>query len=307
MGQKVFSMKHLQTFRFIEAVSRAGSIRKAADDMNITASALNRRIQRFEEEFGVEIFERLPRGVRLNPAGELLMQHFLMQESDLRRVRSQVADLSGERRGHVTVACSQALIPYFMPAHTAAYRRDHPGVSFSVQVRDREDAERDLAEFRSDLALVFEPVHMVDLDVLMRIPQVIHAIMKRDHPLASKPEVRLRDCLDQPHVIPSRRYGVRAMLDDAAARGSRPLRPIATSDSFEFMRHYVLHEDAIAFQIPIGLDMEHCAELTSRPLSLRDVAAGSLVLCQLRGRTLPVASARFGLALSTALEQFSDV
>ena len=75
-------MKHLQTFRFIEAVSRAGSIRKAADDMNITASALNRRIQRFEEEFGVEIFERLPRGVRLNPAGELLMQHFLMQMNE---------------------------------------------------------------------------------------------------------------------------------------------------------------------------------------------------------------------------------
>lgn len=213
-------------FPLHRAVSRAGSIRKAADDMNITASALNRRIQRFEEEFGVEIFERLPRGVRLNPAGELLMQHFLMQESDLRRVRSQVADLSGERRGHVTVACSQALIPYFMPAHTAAYRRDHPGVSFSVQVRDREDAERDLAEFRSDLALVFEPVHMVDLDVLMRIPQVIHAIMRHDHPLASKPEVRLRDCLDQPHVIPSRRYGVRAMLDDAAARGRARYAPL---------------------------------------------------------------------------------
>ena len=295
-------MKHLQTFRFIEGVARAGSIRKAADDMNITASALNRRIQRFEEEFGGEIFERLPRGVRLNPAGELLMQHFLMQESDLRRVRSQVADLSGERRGHVTVACSQALIPYFLPANIAAYRREHPGVTFSVQVRDREAAEHDLTTFKSDLALVFEPVHMVDLDVLMRIPQVIHAIMRRDHPLAAKSEVRLRDCLDVPHVIPSRRYGVRAMLDDAAARGSRPMRPIAKSDSFEFMRHYVRHENAIAFQIPIGLDITGCVDLTSRPISVRDVAAGNLVLCQLRGRTLPVASARFGMSLSRALE-----
>ena len=71
-------------------------------------------------------------------------------------------------------------------------------------------------------------------------------------------------------------------------------------------RYYVIHLSALAFQLLIGLDMEHCGELTSRPLSLRDVAAGSLVLCQLRGRTLPVASARFGLALATALEQFSD-
>ena len=68
-------MRHLQTLRLIEDVARVGSIRKAAEDLNITSSALNRRIQRFEEEFGSQIFERLPRGVRLNPAGELLMQH----------------------------------------------------------------------------------------------------------------------------------------------------------------------------------------------------------------------------------------
>ena len=86
-------MRHLQTLRLIQDVARAGSIRKAAEDLNITSSALNRRIQQFEAEFGAQIFERLPRGVRLNPAGELLMQHIRHQVSDLDRVRSQVADL----------------------------------------------------------------------------------------------------------------------------------------------------------------------------------------------------------------------
>ncbi|PRY26310.1 DNA-binding transcriptional LysR family regulator [Aliiruegeria haliotis] len=297
-------MKHLQTFRYIEGVVRAGSIRKAADDMNITASALNRRIQRFEEEFGSEIFERLPRGVRLNPAGELLVQHFRAQESDLRRVQSQVADLSGERRGHVSVACSQALIPYFLPRQIAAYRTHHPGVSFSVTVRDREAAERDLATFSSDLALVFEPVHLVDFEVLMAVPQIIHVLIREGHPLANREEVRLRDCLDHPHVLPTRHYGVRALLEDAATRGSRPLRPIAESDSFDFMRHYVAHEDAVAFQIPIGLQPRPEDGLAVRPISTRDVPAGSLLLGQMRGRTLPVASARFAQGLAKALEAF---
>ncbi len=295
-------MRHLQTFRYIEGVARAGSIRKAADDMSITASALNRRIQRFEEEFGSEIFERLPRGVRLNPAGELLVQHFRAQFSDMRRIQSHVADLSGERRGHVTVACSQALIPYFLPARIAEYRHDHPGVTFSVLVRDREAAERDLASFSSDLALVFEPVHLVDFQVLMSTPQVIHALLRADHPLATKPELRLRDCLDWPHVLPTSQYGVRALLEPAAARGSRPLRPIVESDSFDFMRHYVRHENAIAFQIPIGLQVLPDDGLVFRPLSTRDVPPGSLLLGQMRGRTLPVASARFALGLARALE-----
>ncbi|MGJ8585828.1 MAG: LysR family transcriptional regulator [Marinosulfonomonas sp.] len=300
-------MKHLQTFRYIEGVARAGSIRKAADDMNITASALNRRIQRFEEEFGCEIFERLPRGVRLNPAGELLMQHFRTQDSDLRRVQSQVADLSGERRGHVAVACSQALIPYFLPNQIARYRRDHPGVTFSVLVRDREAAEHDLATYSSDLALVFEPVHFVDFEILMRIPQIIHVLMRRDHPLASRPELRLRDCLEHPHVLPASQYGVRSLLDQSSSQGAHPLRPIVESDSFEFMRHYVRDEDALAFQIPIGLKIAPDGDVVSRPLSTRDVPAGNLFLGQMRGRTLPVASARFAQGLAKAMEAFSNL
>ena len=134
-------MKYLKTFELIEAVVRAGSIRKAAEDTNLTASALNRRIQNFEQEFGWPIFERLPRGMRLNPAGELLMHHIGLQRTDLARVQSQVADLSGERRGHVSIACSQALLPYFLPEQIAIYRAAHPGVTFTVNVRDRAQAD----------------------------------------------------------------------------------------------------------------------------------------------------------------------
>jgi len=155
-------MRHLKDFEFIEGVIRAGSIRKASEDMNITASALNRRINRFEDEFGYEIFERLPRGVRLNPAGELLLHHIRAHRSDFARLKSQVSDLSGVRRGHVSIACSQALLPYFLPREIARYRTDHPGVTFSVNARDRVEAERELSEFASDIALVFEPRTMVD-------------------------------------------------------------------------------------------------------------------------------------------------
>jgi len=294
-------MRHLQTFRFIEAVMRAGSIRKAADDMNITASALNRRIQRFEEDFGYEIFERLPRGMRLNPAGELLMQHYRTQESDIRRVLSQVADLSGQRRGHVSIACSQALIPYFLPREISGYRTSHPGVTFEVNVRDRAAAERDLISFDSDLALVFEPIHMVDFEVLAETKQVIHAIMREDHPLANADELRLRDCLAHPHILPTKGYGVRALLEIAVKNTSRALTPLVETDSFDFMRHYVQNEDVIAFQIPIGLNPEVAGGTVFKPLSTRDVPPGALLLGQMRGRTLPIASAKFAQALAHSM------
>ncbi|WP_428927022.1 LysR family transcriptional regulator [Marinibacterium sp. SX1] len=296
-------MRHLQDFDVVEAIIRAGSIRKAAEDMHITASALNRRINRFEEELGYEIFERLPRGVRLNPAGELVLHHIRAQRSDFARLQSQVADLSGVRRGHVSIACSQALLPYFLPDQIARYRKDHPGVTFSVKTRDRVEAEHDLSTFQSDIALVFEPQHMVDFEVILQIRQPIHVLMRADNPLAGQAELRLRDCLDQPYVAPSERYGVRVLMDAAVRRSTyRQIEPAVESESFDFMRHYILHENAIAFQFPIGLNMTGGQGYVARPLSTRDVAPGNLFLGQLRGRILPVASGRFLQQLASALQ-----
>lgn len=294
-------MRHLETFRLIDAVARAGSMRKASEDANITASALNRRIRRLEAELGFEVFERAPGGVRLNPAGELLLHHYREVRSDLARVQSQVADLSGERRGHVSLACSQAVLPYFLPEQIARYRRDHEGVTFSVTVRDRAQAEQELASYASDLALVFEPVYLVDFEVLFILPQRVHVVMAADHPMAGQEEIRLSDCLDAKHVAPSKMYGVRHLLDFAARRRSREFRPVVETESFDLIRHYVLHENAIGFQIPIGLQDRGDGALVFRPVAERDMLAGGLILGQRRGRTLPVASARFAMQLTQSL------
>jgi DNA-binding transcriptional LysR family regulator len=295
-------MRHLQTLLLIRDVARAGSIRKAAEDQNITSSALNRRVQAFEREFGAPIFERLPRGVRLNPAGELLMQHIAAQIGDLERVRGQVADLSGVRRGHVRIACSQGVTPIFLPREIAAYRADHPGVTFSVRVRDRAAAEQDLSAFACDLALVFEPVYLADFEVIKAVPQPVCAVMSTDNPLAQKKDLRLRDCLAVPHIAPTAEYGVRHLLHLAAHGKSTPLRPALESDSFEMMREYVLHEGVVGFQIPIGLLPARDPRLVVRPLDARDVKPGLLLLGQLRGRALPVAAAKFALRLAAALD-----
>jgi DNA-binding transcriptional LysR family regulator len=50
-------MRHLTTLRYVDAVARAGSIRKAAETLSITSTALNRRLLTIEEELGVQIFE----------------------------------------------------------------------------------------------------------------------------------------------------------------------------------------------------------------------------------------------------------
>jgi DNA-binding transcriptional LysR family regulator len=301
-------VRHLLPLRYIDAVVRAGSIRKAAEALSITSTALNRRILAMEQELGVAIFERLPRGVRLSTAGEILIQHVRSQLSDMERVRSQIADLSGVRRGHISIACSQAVLPVFLPEQIALYRREHPAVTFRVYRRDREVAEQALVDHTADLALVFEPVRLSDFETLLAVQQPIHALMCKGHPLAKTGRpVRLRECLRYPIAMPTHLYGVRNVLDRAVLRSSIKLQPAIESDSFEFLRHYARQDNTISFQIPIGIASGRTADDdVSCPIDHRDVPPGILYLGQLRGRSLPVAVSRFAAQIASSLASMFD-
>lgn len=297
-------MRTLLPLRYFDAVARAGSIRKAAETLAITSSALNRRILAMEEDLGAELFERLPNGVRLSAAGEIYLHHARMQLSDIERVKSQIADLGGIRRGHVAVACSQALLTSFLPQQIAQYREEFPAVTFSVNLRDRDQAEAALTNLSADLALVYEPVRMNDFHILLQAHQPLYALMRNDHPLAQKPEIRLIDCLNYPIALPTTAYGVRHLLELALRHNPATLEPAIESDSFEFLRQQTICSDLLSFQIAVGLPQE-AAELglITREIPSRDVPQGSLYLGQLRGRTLSVAAAKFANQLVQSLEQ----
>ncbi|MEX1214490.1 LysR substrate-binding domain-containing protein [Saccharospirillum sp.] len=127
-----------------------------------------------------------------------------------------------------------------------------------------------------------------------------------DHPLAQKTDLRLRDCLEHPHILPATEYGVRNILDRAAKTQGRTVTPVIETESFELIRHYVRHEQVVGFQIPIGLQPALDNGLVFRELSPRDVPLGHLLLGQLKSRVLPVAMSRFAMQLSVALEQMDS-
>lgn len=295
-------MRYLASAHYIDVVAKAGSIRAAAVSLAITSTALNRRILAMEEELGVPIFERLPHGVRLSSAGEILVRHMRHQLSDMEWVKSQIADLAGARRGHVAIACSQALLPHHLPTQIALYRTQHPNVTFGVHLRDREEAERALVDHTADIAIVYEPVRLSVFLTLLRVHQPVHAVMRPGHPLAADQAVRLSDCLDYPIGLPTSPYGVRYLLDIAAQSSALRLEPAVESDSFEFLRNHAISENIITFHFPIGLSAQTLTgDMISRPLDPRDVAPGVLYVGQLKGRTLPGAAARFADQLCASI------
>ncbi|MEO3387304.1 LysR family transcriptional regulator [Mesorhizobium sp. CAU 1741] len=293
-------MKHLKTLQCIGDVAKSGSIRKSAERLSITPSALTRKIQDFEAELGTSIFERMPQGMRLNPAGELVLRHIRDQLSDFDRLRSQIADLSGVRRGHVSIAASQAFAHGLIPDEIASYRAHHPLVSFTVLVRDHMHAVEAVSSFDADVALVIAPPPAPEFQPLLVLFQPLCALMSADHPLAASQTVRLRDCLRHPIAMPGPSLAIRHLLQAAIVRAALPVNTVIESDSFEVLRSYAGGGEVISFQIRAGIP-QGSGNLIAREIDQRDMPPTQLVLGQLRGRSLSVAASKFVDQISNSL------
>jgi DNA-binding transcriptional LysR family regulator len=301
-------MRHLRPMRYVEEVARHGSIRRAAERLNVTASAINRRIADLEAELGTMLFERLPRGMRPTAAGELLLAHIRTQAADLDRVRSQIEELRGLRRGTVRLACSQALAHRFVGSAIAGFRARAPLVGFQVTVCDHAAALALLADYEVDLVLVVGPPRSSDVLALASVEQPLVAVMPEGHRLASRPVVRLRDLEGETLVLPDRSLAGRQILDAALGRRGAAARPVVECNAFDLLWQVLRSERAVSVQFALGAPRPGGpaeAGLVSRPFDPREVPAATIVLGQLRERALPVAAARFAERLASGLAELA--
>ena len=168
-----------------EAAARHLNFTRAAAELTVTQAAVSRLVQLLEDNVGVPLFERRPRGLALTAAGQRLhaavtmgLGHIATTAADLRRVR---------RAGELTVSTSVTFANYWLMSRVAKFRAAHP----DIQLRLVASAPvRDLTASGIDLAVRYgrgpwpgaAAVHLLDNHVF---PVCAPAYMARRRPLQS--------------------------------------------------------------------------------------------------------------------------
>ena len=299
-------MQNLRIYKYVDKIAKTGSIRQAAEQLYITPSALNRRLLALEQELGVKVFERLGRGVRLSTAGELFIDHIRKHLSETETLKSQIEDLSGLRRGHVTIACTQAALPFFIPNEIQKYQEKFPHVNFSVLNKDGTEAAIALLNHTADIALVFDQLRQSDFQTAYAIPQSVHAIMSKSHYLASKSQVSISECLNYPLALPTQKYGLRKTLENIFDKLLTRITPTIEADSYVFLQNYISNSNAIGFELEIGMPQKNSNSLISRPVKLPQDTSVLIYINHLRNRNLPIAASKFALQLADTLQNLED-
>jgi len=283
---------HWNALIYFREAARKGSMRKAAESLDITPSAVNRQIIKLEAQMKCQLFERGPEGVSLTAAGETFYRYVQDTHHGLERMLSEIEDLRGIRRGHITIACEEGLGKDFLPQLIAPFSKQYPGVSFSIRVTDMPSITEGVARGDHDIGLAFDPIPHPQVQRRKQVSVSVGAVMLPTHRLATRRSLRLADLVGEPLIIPDAGYAIRQMLDrQFANESSKPLSMRIESNSFETINSLVKMGLGTAVRTRVGImgELER-GELVFVPFTDPGMHTDNIAICTKRKRPLPVAA-----------------
>src|SRR3954452_18287205 len=129
---------HTNVLRYFLEIVRARSIRAAAENLHIAASALSRHMVNLEHDFGVPLLERLPRGIRLTPAGVVFAAGAAQTLRQIDRIRGEGDALRGLQRGHVTIYAVEGVVADFLLPVLSKFGSIYPKITYHIEVAGTE-------------------------------------------------------------------------------------------------------------------------------------------------------------------------
>jgi DNA-binding transcriptional LysR family regulator len=287
---------------YFDEVARRGSIRRASEHLNITASAIDRQILQMEEQLGVPLFERTPQGLRLTSAGELMIVAIRRWRRDLRKLEAQIDELRGLRRGEVDIALVEGGSDFVIRS-LKQFSERYPGIVLRLHLSASEAVVERVMKGEADLGIAFNPPDRQEIRIGSLLGCQLGAVMLPDHPLAQRPTLTLAECASHAMVGPDDSHVLRGLFDRAWAAnvGGSP-RFVATASSIGLVKSLVLNGAGLGFLTPIDVANEvEQGQLRYRPLNASRLPPSVLSLITASGRSLSTAASLMHQHLTTAM------
>lgn len=256
---------HLMIFL---AVAEEGSVSRGADRLCISQPAVSKQLAVLEASLRTKLFDRLPKGVRLTDAGELLLGYARRLSALEREAEQAMGELQGMARGTLTVGASLTVGAYLMPELLADYSRRHPHIALTLEIANTEVIQRMLLEGRLDLALTEGFADDPDLAAAVFAHDELVAIAPPGHPLLAEAPITAARLLGEPLILRESGSGTRAVLERALAERGLAARPLMSLGSTEAIKRAVAAGAGLAVvsRLALGLELE-TGRLALLPLS----------------------------------------
>ena len=159
-------MISIRQLKYFDAVARLGHFGRAAEHCSVTQPALSMQVKELEEELGVQLLERQPKGVKLTDVGHEIAQRSVQILAAVRDLGDYARQRAGPLTGALRLGVIPSLAPYLLPPLLPLVQARYPDLDLHIRETQTEPLLQFLAEGALDLLLLALPVDAADIDTL---------------------------------------------------------------------------------------------------------------------------------------------
>lgn len=224
--------------RLLLAVSRLGSVTRAAQRLHLTQPTLSAQLRQLAEQVGLPLFERVGRKLHLTAAGHAVLDTAQRVEQELESLDETLAELRGDVVGRLQLAVVSTA-ETFIPRLLGDFRRERPAVEVSLVVLNRDAVIRRLADNRDDLYIMSRPPQAPPVVATPFLSNPLVVVAAADHPLAGHQSLPIEALADEEFVLREPGSGTRQAAEQFFAAHGLALRPRLELGSNEAVKQAV--------------------------------------------------------------------
>jgi len=269
-------LRQLKTFC---TVARLSSFNRAAETLNYAQSTVSAQIKLLEEEFGVPLFDRLGRNVKLTEAGQMLMRYSRRMLDLEAETRANVAGWE-EPHGAIAIRIPQSIGTHYLPEALSRFRKRYPRVGFDVSTCAYDVLQQELRTGITDVAfLLTESIHSAELkSELLGVVDLV-LVASAGHALAGNAAVNINDLAGEPLILPKHDCSYKMGFEQVLTEAKVVPATMIELNSVESIKQCVLKGVGIAMLPRIVVEKEiRAGQLAVLPCAEMDLEAGILMI-----------------------------
>lgn len=225
--------------KYFRRVAKLGSIRRAADELNVAASAISRQIALLEHQLGNPLMVRHPQGIRLTAAGEIFTKYLEANHARYREMRRTIEELNGEDLRTIRIGTAEGVIPEQIPLTVKSFLEMNPRATVEISVAGSARVAEMLKNDECDVAVVFNIATEQSHRIEAKFDEPYFAVVSPDHPLVGRTEVDLSDLAPYRILLNDDTYSTTALVREEMEEQGVQLKPSVTINSIEGIRALV--------------------------------------------------------------------
>lgn len=242
-----YTLRQLEVFI---AIAHQQNVSKAAQALNLSQSAASSALKELEQQFDVQLFDRIGKRLQLNEQGRLIRpkaESLLAQAADLEQSLLKHADA-----GHLKIGATLSIGNYLAVNIIAKMMQQQPNANISLEVANTSSISQKVLNFDLDIGLIEGELHHSELDVIPWRGDELAVFCSPDHPLAGKKSITDADLIAADWILREAGSGTRQAFE-RAMHGILPDLKVA---------HELQHTEAIKRAVEANLGIGCLSQIT---------------------------------------------